>query len=44
MLNETIKVFFFAGVYHLYDYQFFYHSLQENVGVRLDAYLKDRVA
>lgn len=27
------------GVYHLYDYQFFYRNLQENVGVRLDAYL-----
>ena len=26
------------GVYHLYDYQFFYRNLQENVGVRLDAY------
>lgn len=27
------------GIYHLYDYQFFYRNLQENVGVRLDAYL-----
>lgn len=27
------------GVYHLYDYQFFYRNLQENVGVRLQAYL-----
>ena len=27
------------GVYHLYDYQFFYRNLQENVGVRLAAYL-----
>ena len=27
------------GVYHLYDYQFFYRNLQENVGVRLEAYL-----
>ena len=27
------------GVYHLYDYQFFYRNLQENVAVRLDAYL-----
>lgn len=27
------------GVYHLYDYQFFYRNLQQNVAVRLDAYL-----
>lgn len=27
------------GVYHLYDYQFFYRNLQENVSVRLNAYL-----
>lgn len=26
------------GIYHIYDYQFFYRNLQENVGVRLDAY------
>ena len=30
---------FTDGIYHLYDYQFFYRNLQENVGVRLDAYL-----
>lgn len=30
---------FSEGVYHLYDYQFFYRNLQENVQVRLDAYL-----
>ena len=35
---------FSDGVYHLYDYQFFYRNLQENVGVRLDAYLADRAA
>ena len=35
---------FDAGVYHLYDYQFFYRDLQENVAVRLDAYLADRAA
>ncbi len=23
------------GVYHLYDYQFFYRNLEENVGVRM---------
>lgn len=27
------------GIYHLYDYQFFYRNLQENVNVRLNAYL-----
>lgn len=27
------------GIYHLYDYQFFYRNLQENVDVRLNAYL-----
>lgn len=35
---------FSDGVYHLYDYQFFYRNLQENVGVRLDAYLANRAA
>lgn len=30
---------FSNGVYHLYDYQFFYRNLQENVSVRLEAYL-----
>lgn len=30
---------FSDGIYHLYDYQFFYRKLQENVGVRIDAYL-----
>lgn len=28
------------GVYHIYDYQFFYRNLQENVAVRVDAFLK----
>jgi hypothetical protein len=27
------------GVYHLYDYQFFYRNLQQNVQTRLAAYL-----
>ena len=27
------------GIYHLYDYQFFYRNLQENVEVRTEAYL-----
>lgn len=26
------------GIYHLYDYQFFYRALQENVHKRIDAY------
>ena len=30
---------FSEGVYHLYDYQFFYRNLQENVGERVQAYL-----
>ena len=28
------------GVYHLYDYQFFYRNLEQNVQTRLDAYLE----
>lgn len=28
------------GVYHLYDYQFFFRNLQENVAVRLTSFLK----
>ena len=35
---------FAEGVYHLYDYQFFYRNLQENVGVRINSYLKDQAA
>lgn len=31
---------FEKGVYHVYDYQFFYRNLQENVGVRIDAFWK----
>jgi hypothetical protein len=29
---------FDSGIYHLYDYQFFYRNLQENVSVRIAAY------
>ena len=29
------------GVYHLYDYQFFYRNLQENVSVRLQSFLQN---
>lgn len=32
-------VLFEDGVYHLYDYQFFYRNLQQNVQVRLESYL-----
>lgn len=28
------------GVYHLYDYQFFYRNLQENVALRLERFLQ----
>lgn len=28
------------GVYHLYDYQFFFRNLQENVAIRLASYLQ----
>ena len=35
---------FDEGVYHLYDYQFFYRDLQHNVGVRLQAYLQEQAA
>lgn len=35
---------FSDGVYHLYDYQFFYRNLQKNVGVRLDAYLESSIS
>lgn len=30
------------GIYHLYDYQFFYQNLQENVETRLDAYYESQ--
>ena len=35
---------FSDGIYHLYDYQFFYRNLQENVNIRLDAYLESQAA
>lgn len=34
---------FEEGVYHLYDYQFFYRNLQENVAVRVAEYRKENV-
>ena len=30
---------FTDGIYHLYDYQFFYRNLQKNVNTRLEAYI-----
>lgn len=30
------------GIYHIYDYQFFYRNLQENVGRRIAAFLQAR--
>ena len=32
---------FDSGVYHLYDYQFFYRNLQENVSLRVAEYLRN---
>ena len=32
---------FTDGIYHLYDYQFFYRNLQENVNVRTESYLSE---
>ena len=29
------------GVFHIYDYQFFYRNLQDNVTARIDAYLSE---
>lgn len=33
---------FEEGIYHLYDYQFFYRNLQKNVQTRMDAYQSNR--
>lgn len=29
------------GSYHLYDYQFFFRNLQQNVGQRINSYIKN---
>ena len=34
---------FTEGIYHLYDYQFFYRNLQQNVETRINAYLEQNV-
>ena len=38
--SEYSNSLFPDGVYHLYDYQFFYRNLQENVAVRLESFLE----
>lgn len=40
--EEYPGVIFDDGIYHLYDYQFFYRNLQENVKVRLQAYQENK--
>lgn len=37
--SDYANSLFEDGVYHLYDYQFFYRNLQENVKIRLNEYL-----
>lgn len=38
--SEYSNSLFPEGVYHLYDYQFFFRNLQQNVAVRLESYLQ----
>lgn len=33
---------FTDGIYHLYDYQFFYRNLQQNVGLRIKTFMEER--
>lgn len=33
---------FTEGVYHIYDYQFFYRNLQQNVGLRINTFVEER--
>ena len=33
---------FTDGVYHLYDYQFFYRNLQQNVNLRVKTFMEER--
>lgn len=33
---------FNEGVYHIYDYQFFYRNLQQNVGLRIITFVEER--
>ncbi len=41
--NNTLGGIVGAGVYHYYDYQFFYKNLEENVQTRIAAYMADDV-
>ena len=38
--SEYSNSLFPDGVYHLYDYQFFFRNLQENVAVRTESFLQ----
>lgn len=38
----VVLYIFEDGIYHLYDYQFFYRNLQENVAVRVAEYNKEK--
>ena len=37
----VLELLFSTGEYHLYDYQFFYRNLQQNVGIRMAAFLSE---
>lgn len=39
--SDYTNSLFPKGVYHLYDYQFFYRNLQQNVAARLASYLQN---
>ncbi len=38
----SVLSIFREGIYHIYDYQFFYRNLERNVQVRIDAILKEQ--
>ncbi len=40
--EEYPGILFEDGIYHLYDYQFFYRNLQENVRDRIKAYIAEK--
>ena len=42
--DSTLGGIFPEGSYHIFDYQFFYRNLQENVGKRLEAYLSAKLS
>lgn len=35
---------FAEGIYHIYDYQFFFRNLQQNVNLRVNTFIKERLA